>query len=562
MVKKKGFLNIIFYCVLILLMGIASFCIYTLYRNEVFLRDELSKTSLTTEELRNTIHNQAREIQKLEFSPTEKLSWVDIQKDIKDTIVQLYVTVARFNWLEPWKTPEQAGATGSGFFINNNGHLITNFHVVSEASSINIQVPSQGQEQFEAEIIGVNPERDVALLKLRDEDCFKLQDRIGTIPFLKFGDSDKILRGQEILALGYPLGTQTLKSTQGIVSGRERFPGHPYGYIQITAPLNPGNSGGPAINTGTEVIGINTAGVLLAQNVGYIIPINEVKSALKDLYSVKLLRKPFLGAVFVPSSVDTTSYLGNPSPGGFYVARVLKDSLLAKTGVKEGDMLYEVNGFKIDRFGDIKVPWSEDKVSILELLNRFNVGDNLNFSIYRNGTPKSFNFELKLASLPPIRQVYPEFEKIDYEIIGGMAVMQITLNHVALLLERAPHLLKYRKHEKLFEHSLIVTHIFANSEAFKSKSISIGAIINEVNNKPVKTLEEFRAAIKTPSDPNYLTFRIQDSVVDSMLVALSLEKILKDEDKLCARYLFPKSKLIDELQVIYDRESKKTTDQK
>lgn len=557
--NKKGFLNIVLYFAMILFVGAASFCLYVLYKNEIFLKDEIAKTTVFSENLKNTIQAQSSEIQRLQFVPTEKISWIDVQKDIKDSIVQLFVTVAKFNWLEPWKSPEQGAATGSGFFINNNCHFITNFHVISEASSINVQVPSQGQEYFEAELIGVNPERDVALLKLKDEDCFKLQERLGKIPYLNLGDSDRILRGQEILALGYPLGTQTLKSTQGIVSGRERFAGHPYGYIQITAPLNPGNSGGPAINTSKEVIGINTAGVIMAQNVGYIIPINEVKSALKDLYSVKLLRKPFLGVVFVPSSSDTASYLKNPAPGGYYVARVFKDSLLEKAGVQEGDMLYEINGFRVDRFGDIHVNWSEDKVSIIELLNRFNVGDNLNFVIYRNGVQKSFNFELKMATIPTIRQIYPEFEKIDYEIIGGMVVMQITLNHVAILLERAPHLLKYRKHEKLFEPALIITHIFANSEAFKAKTLTPGAIINEVNDKPVKTLEDFRAAIKTPSNPNYLTFRIQDSVVDGMLVALPLDKILKDEDKLAMRYLFPKSKLVDELQVIYGKESEKTT---
>lgn len=555
--NKLSYLKPVFIVSKILFIILFLYCLYVLYKNELFLKEELIRASVNSENLKNMIFLKSEDEKKVEAVVLDKISWVDVQKKIKDTIVQLIVPFAKFNWLEPWKSPEQSLGYGSGFFINNEGHIITNFHVIDEASTIFVQIPSLGQEQFEAEIIGVNPERDVSLIKLKNSDLDRARVLLGQIPFLSFGDSDKVLRGQEILAMGYPLATQTLKSTQGIVSGRERIPGHPYGYIQITAPLNPGNSGGPAINIFGEVMGINTAGVLLAQNVGYIIPINEVKAALKDLYSVKLLRKPFLGTIFTNASTDTAAFLGNPQPGGYYVAKVFKDSLLEKSGVAEGDMLYEINSLSVDRFGDIQVPWSEDKISILELLNRYKVGDTLSFLIYRNGERKNITFKLELVSLPPVRQVYPEFEPVDYEIVGGMCIMEITMNHVALLLEKAPHLLKYRKHEKQYEPALIVTHIFANSEVHRSRSIGIGSMILDVNDKPVKTLADFRTAIKKLSDPKFLTFRIQDRAVDKMPVALDLGNILSQEDYLSRKYLYPKSKLVEELQNIYEQAKSK-----
>ena len=164
-----------------------------------------------------------------------------------------------------------------------------------------IEIPILGVEQLPVEIVGVSPERDIALLRLTPRSKEKIKKALGELPFLKLGNSDAVRRGQEVLALGYPLGVQALKSTQGIVSGRERIKLIKQSCIQITAPLNPGNSGGPSINAAGEVIGINFAGVIAAQNVGYILPINDLKAAIKDLYKIRLLRRPVLGCLLEPA---------------------------------------------------------------------------------------------------------------------------------------------------------------------------------------------------------------------------------------------------------------------
>src|SRR5205807_3208889 len=113
-----------------------------------------------------------------------------------------------------------------------------------------------------------------------------------------------------VLALGYPLGQQSLKSTNGIVSGRE------YNMIQISNAINPGSSGGPLLNTRGEVIGINTAGIVDAQNIGYAIAVNDFNIVLPDMKKTRIVRKPFLGVLFNNASAALTEFLGNPVPGG------------------------------------------------------------------------------------------------------------------------------------------------------------------------------------------------------------------------------------------------------
>ncbi len=467
-------------------------------------------------------------------------NWLDVQKKVKDTVVQVFSQIAMFNWLEPYKTPLQYESAGSAFFINHDGYLITNFHVISEASSVQIQIPSFGRERFDVNIVGAYPDKDLALLKLSEESFGKIKQQLDPIPFLKLGNSDIVLRTQEVLALGYPLGQERLKSTLGIVSGRESA-----GFIQITAPLNPGNSGGPSINSAGEVIGINFAGVLKAQNVGYIIPINEIKGALKDLEKIKLLRRPILGCIFTVATTDMVKYLGNPPVGGWYIAKVFKKTLLDRIGVKENDMLYMVNGHKLDLYGEMSVPWSEDKIALLDYLNRFTVGDDMHFVIYRHGEKLDFKFKLDDRYLPPIRKIYPDLEPdlIDYEIIGGMVLMPLSLNHVVLLLDKNTGLAKYIRPESQHNPVIVITHVFPDSLARKSRVLNASAIIEEVNGEPVETLDDFRKAVLKSEKDGFLTVKTSDK----MFAVLSVANILKDEDRLSSRYFYRKSPLLKQI---------------
>lgn len=472
------------------------------------------------------------------------MTWPDIQKRIKDTVVQVFSHQLEKNLREPYRAPEQSRGVGSGFFINEQGDLLTNYHVVAQASDVYIQIPFCGQEQFEMSIRGVSPERDIALLSPTEESYNRIIKRMGKIPYLLLGDSDAVLRSQEVLALGFPLGQFRLKSTLGIVAGRERL--GTFGYFQITAPLNPGNSGGPAINTLGQVIGINSRGIMEAQNIGYIIPINEVKNALSDLYEVKLLRKPILGCIFTVATDELINYLGNPDDGGWYIPRVFEGTLFHDVGIKNEDMLYEFNGYRIDKYGELNVPWSEDKISLFELLNRVTIGDDISLVIYRKGVKKEFDFKLTQNYLPPVRQIYPEFEPeaLDYENIGGAIVMNTSLNHIAQLVQRSPDLVRYGKAEHQHIPSVLVTHIVPNSPADKARILQAGDIISSVNDQKIQTLHEFRDAVMKTPQAEYIRLKVENELT----AVLSVEKIIKEEKLFSDRYFIPPSPLIQELK--------------
>ncbi|HSW74080.1 MAG TPA: trypsin-like peptidase domain-containing protein [Candidatus Limnocylindria bacterium] len=475
---------------------------------------------------------------------TQAQVWRPIQEKVKDTVVQVIAQISRVDLLQPFKSPVQNTAYGSAFFINEDGDLITNAHVVNQAKSIWIQIPSLGKQIIDVEVVGLSPERDLALLRVKQDDLALIRSELGKIPYLKLGNSDTVRRADEVMALGYPLGQQSLKSTTGVISGRE------HNFIQMSAAINPGNSGGPLLNIRGEVIGINSAGIMEAQNVGYMIPINDLKIILSDLYKNKLLRKPFLGVLFNNATEALTEYLGNPKKGGCYVVEVVKNSTLYKAGVKPGDMIYEINSHKIDEYGDMVVPWGEDKISIMDYVSRLSIGDDVKLVVYRKGERKHINVKFSQAELPAIRKIYPGFEEIDYEIIGGMVVMQLTLNHVQIMAESVPGLVRFAEMKNQEEPVLVITHIFPNSQLYRSRTIMVGSTLKEVNGTSVHTLADLRQAVVSAKNDKFLTIKAADNVSrasENVFAALPLEKVLQEEATMARDYRYALSGTVKEL---------------
>lgn len=470
--------------------------------------------------------------------------WRPVQEKVKDTVVQVFSQIVEFDYLQPYRVPSQGQAYGSGFFINDQGDLLTNAHVVDQAKSVWIQIPTLGKRILDVEVVGVSPERDIALLRVKPADLAVIKSVLGAVPYLPLGDSDGVHRSDEVMALGYPLGQQSLKSTTGVISGRE------HNFIQMSAAINPGNSGGPLLNSTGQVIGINSAAITNAQNVGYMIPINDAKLVLPDLYKGGLLRKPFLGLLFSNASDYLTEYLGNPQPGGCYVVEVVHDSPLERAGVKRGDMVYEVNGCPVDIFGEMSVPWTEDKISIVDFVGRLLTGEKIDLVVYRKGKRKMFSVAFDQTSLPTVRKVYPGYEEIDYEIFGGMVFMQLTLNHIHGLSESVPGLAKYADLSTQSKSILLVTHIFPTSHAARLRSIAVGSTIQEVNNKEVCTLDDLRKAVRAGSDEKFFTMRVSDNVArvtDNIFISLPYQKIAEQEAELVRDYKYPLTPLSQEI---------------
>lgn len=476
-------------------------------------------------------------------------AWRPVAEGAKDTVVQVFSQVAEMDIRLPFKTPNQYKVAGSGFFINEQGDLITNAHNVVQAKSIWIQIPSFGKRIIDAHVIGFAPDWDLALLRLSDEGIALIKQLHGKVPFLPLGDSDLVRRSDEVLALGYPLGQESLKSTTGVISGRES------NMIQMSAAINPGSSGGPLLNLKGEVVGINTAGVVEAQNVGYIIPINDLKIILADLYKEKLLRKPFLGVLFSNANEALVEYLGNPQPGGCYVVEVIKNSTLFKAGVKRGDMLYSINGHAIDIFGEMNVPWSEDKITLTDYVSRLSIGDKVRLLVYRKGQRKDIVATFSQMELPPIHKVYPAYEDIDYETIAGMVFMELTINHIAALANKAPGLAQYADIKNQTDPVIIVTHVFPTSYVARTRTILEGTTINEVNGKAVHSLKEFRQAVKESVATGFLTMRVSDNILrisDHVFVVLPFDRVIAEEPQLSFDYRYPMTALGKEMSVAWN----------
>lgn len=526
---KNGF---IFGFCLLTLVGSSSIG-FLLYKNQIRL-EGLWEQSQQQKMLSSLAQSNNPHI--VEKVVTSGQLWRPVQDRTSDTVIQLYSQVCAIDMLEPYKTPTQGTSCGSGFFINDQGYLITNAHVVLSAKTVWGQVPSLGKRIIDMEVVGISPERDLALLRITQDGRDMITQELGGIPYLPLGDSDLVRRSDDVLALGYPLGQQACKSTTGVISGREHH------LIQMSAPINPGSSGGPLLNIKGEVVGINSSGITEAQNVGYAIPVNTLKTILNDLYEIKILRKPFLGVRFNNSTESLTKFLGNPLPGGCYVIETVKGSPLERAGVMRGDMIYEINGHSVDMYGDMRVPWSEDKISIIDYPLRLSIGDKINLVVYRKGQKKECSVLFGLGDLPSVRRIYPEYEGVDYEAFAGMVVQELTLNHVRMLAEHAPGLIKYSELKYQLEPVLIITHIFPDSQLFRGRNVPLGTTLNEVNGIKVSTLKEYRDAISRVAKQEYLTLSASDNVTraaENIFVVLEMDKVIEQEPRLSRDYRYP-----------------------
>lgn len=537
------------------LFAVGGGLLYVEWRRAQALEERLRPLEVLTHE--KQLHQPADAVPTLK--PEQSCDWMSVRSGVRDSVVQVFSHIAQFNWLEPYKTPNQGQCTGSAFFISDKGDIITNAHVVDQARAVFIQIPSQGKRRFDVDVIGISFERDLALLRLKEADLTAVVNALGKVPYMKFGDSDLVRGSEELMTLGFPLGQQSLKGTTGIVSGREHIGGQYM--IQISAPINPGNSGGPSINRCGDVIGVNTCQITAAQNVNYIVPSNEVKLFLKqietlqpDYGKIKLLRKVTLGMMYGNASDELTAFLGNPQPGGLHVIEVAPDSLMQEAGIQAGDMIYEINGHRFDIFGETSVPWSEDKVSVVDYVGRLLIGDTIKMKVYRKGKLLEPSVVFKQAKFAPMRRMYPGYEPIDYEIVGGMVVMPISMNVLQQLIANVPELTKYADHHNQNEELLIITHMLPDSVVVRARVINVGAVFDEVNGKKVHTLKEFREALHDSLATGKLTIKTKESLFG----VFDFGQMLAEESRLSRDYYYQITDTVRGLREAYEARMKKS----
>lgn len=359
------------------------------------------------------------------------------------------------------ETKRKEQALGSGFIISEDGYIVTNNHVVAKADEITV-ILKGGKEKFKAKIIGTDPDTDLALLKI---------DAKEKLPYLEFGDSDKIRPGDWVLAIGNPFGLDHTV-TAGIISAKGRVIGAgPYdNFLQTDASINPGNSGGPLINLEGKVIGINTAIVASGQGIGFAIPSNMAKEVITQLKEYKVVKRGWLGVSIQDVDENTAKAIGLKEPKGALIANVFKGQPADKAGIKVGDVIIAVDGKPI-----------EDSRDLTRMIGKFKPGTEVKITLWRNGVVKEVWVKLEERSkyIASIKSSYAE-KSSDY--ILGMKLRSVTKEDVE----------KYNLSE---EKGLIVLDVESGSPADEA-DIRPMDIILSANFKSVNSILDLEEVIE------------------------------------------------------------------
>ena len=353
--------------------------------------------------------------------------------------------------------PQRQRSLGSGFIIDGDGSILTNNHVVENASKIVVKLSDD--QEYEAKVIGRDPKTDIAIIRINAKT---------NLPTASFGDSDKLEVGEWVMAIGNPFGLDSTV-TSGIVSAKGRHIGQgPYdNFIQTDASINPGNSGGPLINLRGEVIGINTA--IFSRTggnigIGFAIPINLVKELLPQLRGKGKVTRGYLGVLIQKVTPEIGESLGLERSSGALVANVSKDGPADKAGVKVGDVIIEFDGKEVKDSGDLPI-----------IVARTAVDKKVRMKVLRD--KKEIALNVAVGELKDEEVVASAPEKGEL----GLTVQRLT-----------PQMAENLGLEKV--EGVVVTAVEPGS-AGDDAGIRRGDVILEVDRKAVRSLDEYKKAV-------------------------------------------------------------------
>lgn len=266
---------------------------------------------------------------------------------------------------------------GSGFIISQDGYVVTNNHVVENATSITVNLQTNNGKTIasKAEVVGTDPDTDLALLKIKADS---------TLPFLQFGDSDALEVGEWVVAIGNPFGLDH-SVTKGIISAKGRnIQAGPFdSFLQTDASINPGNSGGPLIDMRGKVIGINTAIIASGQGIGFAIPSNMAENIIAQLKDDKVVKRGWLGVQIQAVDETTAKALGLAEAKGALVGEVFPSEPAAKAGVQAGDIILKINGAEV-----------QDNSDLLHKVAAFKPNSKIEVTVWREGKEKNLSLTL------------------------------------------------------------------------------------------------------------------------------------------------------------------------
>jgi len=319
---------------------------------------------------------------------TEELTAVEVVEQVSPAVVTVF-NIQTVQDIFAGTTSEQTQGAGTGFIIDEQGHIVTNWHVVTGGDEFAV-VLADGT-QVDAELVGTDPRDDLAVVKI---DPAQVPAVVG------FGNSDELKPGQPVLAIGSPLGAFTNTVTEGIVSalGRNELGsgGVCQNYsnlIQHDAAINPGNSGGPLFNMRGEVIGVNTLGIPQAstgvpvQGLFFAVPASTVTVAVQQMIETGTVEQPYIGISFQPIDPTIASASGLPVDHGIYVLDIVPNSPAGEAGLQMDDIITAVDDQEVSV-----------TTSLADIMFDYRPGDTVSLTVLRGG--EEITVDLTLGQAP------------------------------------------------------------------------------------------------------------------------------------------------------------------
>lgn len=434
----------------------------------------------------------------------KKNSLSDIARNMMSGVVQIHVEGNMEEDIQSVMNPAiriPGVWSGSGFFIRQTqleGLIVTNAHVVRNAVKIEVSSMLTSEERFEAEVVGLvkKLEPDVALLRLTDEELLRFK-KLATrdIEYLQLREGASLSRGEEIKAIGYPMGMVEPNISGGeitnFISGSE----YSTERFVTDAAINPGNSGGPSVDTEGRVVGLNTAVMIDADNIGFITPASFVKIIIENLLQQNEPHFAGIGGKLQKNADNFNPLLKQSTAKGVIVDRILPGGFLEAASIRKRDVILSINGVAFDRHGIVigKEGHFRHK-NIYDVMKLVPIGDNAEVVYLRNGECRRAN---AIAMRNPEKGVRsnPIIEEREYLEVFGMIVQQLSVE----IIEAMRNIDSYAQIDMLQtieqqEPVLVVTHIHQGTQADEMEW-SVGEMIVTANDEQIHTLGELKNVI-------------------------------------------------------------------
>ncbi len=302
----------------------------------------------------------------------------NVVQQVSPAVVRIVSTKEVLNFFYLQAVPQQG--LGSGVVIRPDGLILTNNHVIEDASKI--QVTLSNGKTYKGKVVGADPISDVALVRINAKD----------LPYVGLGDSSKLKVGQSVVAIGNPYGLDHTV-TVGVVSALERNVNignkTMHGVIQTDAAINPGNSGGPLVSLDGKVVGINTMIYQNAQGLGFAVSSNTCNKVIDSILKNGKVEWPFLGVEITTMTEEISSQMHVKYIPGVLVTNVQKDSAADKAGIKQGDIITSIDG---------KAVKTSDE--LINIIRSHNVGDHVIIEVARKGLSQNLRLEVTLQAQP------------------------------------------------------------------------------------------------------------------------------------------------------------------